>query len=453
VLVRLLEFTEALRRAGVPVSVSEDIDALKALAHIRIDRRAAFKATLAATMLKSESHRPAFESLFNVYFDGAGPPELDLMRDSQEPPQSAGSFLEEMFEAISSGDGGGSAIRDMARRAVTLFGRVPDSPSNSLYFEYPVFRALDMDALRRRLAESGAPWSELDPYEARLLRDRFDEAVRAFRAAVKLEVQQRVARRKGPESVAKNSIRPLPEDLDLATASRAELDALRKAVRPLARKLAARTAMKRRRAARGGVDMRRTMRHSLSSGGVPFDVALRHRPLHKPELFVLCDISSSVARFARFSLMLVHALASQFSKVRSFVFIDTIDEVTHLFEREDFLVAVDKVNEQAKVVWIDGHSNYGAVLERFAERYGADVSARSTILVLGDARNNFRVPRAEVLKELHGAAKHVYWLNPEPEPYWDTGDSAASAYAAFTDGMFEVRTLRHLEDFVERVLV
>lgn len=448
---RLLGFSEALRKAGIPVSVAEDIDALRALRHIPIEDRSAFKATLAATMIKSEAHRETFDRLFNIYLDGAGLPEADLERDAGEAPMDAPRFMDELAAAIASGDGGGMA--DMARRAVALFGRITDSPSGSLYFEYPVFRALDMDAIRERLAGSGADWAQIDPYEARLLRARFEEAVRTFRSEVSAEVQRRVARRKGPETVARNSVRPLPEDLDLATASRDELDRLRRAVRPLARKLATRTAMKRRRAARGGLDARATVRHSLSAGGVPFDIRLKYRHPHKPELFVLCDISSSVARFARFSLMLVHAMSSQFSKVRSFVFIDTIDEVTRLFEHEDFLVALERMNTEAKVVWIDGHSNYGSVLERFADNYGKALSSRSTILILGDARNNYRAPRAEVLKGLAAKAKKIYWLNPEPEPYWDSGDSAASAYAGFTDGMFEVRTLRQLEDFVERVLV
>jgi hypothetical protein len=446
---RMLVFSHALRSAGVPVSVSENIDALKALAHVPMENRAAFKAALAATMLKSESHRGVFDSLFNIYFDGAGPPEMDLLRDSQRSPAAPDDFLDEMFASIASGEGDMGAL---ASRAVSLYGRIENSPSDSLYFEYPVFRALDMDVLRGRLIEDGARWEELDPFEAQVVRDRFEEALRMFRERVRAEVQQRVARRKGAASVARHSIRPLPEDADLATASREELDRLRTSIRPLARKLAARTALRRRRARRGGLDMRRTMRHSLSTGGVPFDIAHRHKPPHKPELFVLCDISSSVARFARFSLMLVHALSSQFSKVRSFVFIDTIDEVTRWFEHEDLFTAIDRVNEEAQVVWIDGHSNYGAVLERFDTEFGDEISARSTILVLGDARNNFRQPKAEVLKLINAKVKHIYWLNPEPEAYWDTGDSAASAYAAFTDGMFEVRTLRHLETFVEKVL-
>jgi uncharacterized protein with von Willebrand factor type A (vWA) domain len=150
--------------------------------------------------------------------------------------------------------------------------------------------------------------------------------------------------------------------------------------------------------------------------------------------------------------MLTHALSAQFSRVRSFAFVDAIDEVTRFFEHEDFLAAVDRMNQEANVVWDDGHSDYGSVLERFAESYGRDVGPKTTLLILGDARTNYRARRVEALKTLAGQAHHTYWLNPEPISDWDTGDSAASEYAAVVDQMIEVRNLRQLEEFIERRL-
>jgi hypothetical protein len=247
-------------------------------------------------------------------------------------------------------------------------------------------------------------------------------------------------------------LRPLLEDLDLGYATTVELADLGRTVRPLARKLATRVALKHKRSRRGRLDVRRTVRHSLSTGGVPFETFARRRAPHRPELFVLCDVSDSVARFARFSLMLVHALHDQFSKVRSFAFIDTIDEVTHLFEKEEFGVALERMNNEADVVWLDRHSHYGTSLERFLERYGDDVSSRTTIFILGDARNNNRNTKAWALKELRSRAHRTYWLNPEPITYWDSGDSSASEYARYTDRMVEARTLRQLEEFISEIL-
>jgi uncharacterized protein len=276
--------------------------------------------------------------------------------------------------------------------------------------------------------------------------------LKKFREEVQAEVRRRLAEYKGPEQVAKHAVRPLPEDLDFVRATREEIQTLRRAIGPLARRLATRLAMKKRHARAGRLDVRKTVRASLSTGGVPFNTRFKHRSIHKPELFILCDISGSVAAFARFTLMFVHAFQAQFSRVRSFVFVDTLDEVTRLFENEDFLVAVDRMNQEADVVWLDGHSDYGTSLERFWSDYGTGLGPRASVLILGDARNNYRESGAWVVKEIGKKAKRVYWLNPEPAMYWDTGDSIASEYARNADGMIEVRNLRQLEEFIARVV-
>ncbi|HET7483711.1 MAG TPA: VWA domain-containing protein, partial [Actinomycetota bacterium] len=246
-------------------------------------------------------------------------------------------------------------------------------------------------------------------------------------------------------------VNPVLEELPFLSAT-ADLTEMRKAIRPLARKLAVRVAMKRRRSTRGTLDIRRTIRHAMSTGGVPFVTEFRHRPPHRPELVLLCDVSSSVARFARFSLMLTHSLSAQFSRVRSFAFVDAIDEVTHLFEHEDFVAAVDRMNREALVVRSDGHSDYGSILESFLDHHGDVVTARTTLLILGDARNNYRARRTHALRELAHRARHTYWLNPEPIHDWDTGDSAATEYAAHVHRMVEVRNLRQLEAFIAKEL-
>lgn len=443
---QVLTFTTALRRAGVPVGTSENLDALRSLAYVQLQERDAFKAALGATMIKSETHRPTFDVLFDLYFSPGRTLATD--EDAWTPPtaEDAARFLDELFGVMTGGDG--RAVDDLARRAVARFGRVENSPSGSVYFQYPVLRALDLDALLRRVDEDMSG-SDID---RRLRRDRIEESIARFRAGIAGEVARRVAERKGPDHVARHTVRPLPEDVDLLTAMSADMAELRRTIRPLARKLAARVAMKRKRAHGGRLDVRRTVRHSLSTGGVLMDVHLRKRVPHRPELFILCDISDSVARFARFSLMLIHALSAQFTKVRSFVFVDTIDEVTRLFEHEDFMTAVDRINDEADVVWLDRHSDYGVSLERFLDKYGREVGARSTVLILGDARNNNRSSNASILKELRSRARKLYWLNPEATAFWDTGDSIASEYERYTDAMVEVRNVRQLEAFIERIL-
>ncbi|CAB4733452.1 unannotated protein [freshwater metagenome] len=167
---------------------------------------------------------------------------------------------------------------------------------------------------------------------------------------------------------------------------------------------------------------------------------------------MIADISGSVAAFARFTLMLVYAIQGQFSKVRSFVFIDGIDEVTDFFKGvEDVQEAVHRVNTEADVVWVDGHSDYGHAFEVFWEKYGKDISSKSTVVFLGDARNNYHASQAWVVKSIRQKARQVYWLNPEPKSYWNTGDSIVGEYGAHSDGVFECRNLRQLEGFVDKL--
>ncbi|HEY5031501.1 MAG TPA: VWA domain-containing protein, partial [Actinomycetes bacterium] len=235
-------------------------------------------------------------------------------------------------------------------------------------------------------------------------------------------------------------------------ASRDDLAALRRLVHPLARRLATRLAARRRLGRSGRLDMRRTVRASLGTGGVP--VVTHHRPrrTHKPELVLLCDLSGSVASFAHFTLLLTWALQEQFTKVRVFAFIDSLDEVTRYLEGTDDLPsALARMSHEAQLVWFDGHSDYGHAFEVFAERYADAITPRTSLLVLGDGRTNYRSLALPVLRRLVGQARHAYWLNPEPKGQWGSGDSAAPAYADVVE-MVECRTVAQLEQFVSRLL-
>ena len=444
---RFLEFTQALREHGVPVAVSQDVDALQTLEHIPLERRSAAREALACTLVKNHGHRQVFDVLFDLYFGvgttGEQPGALD---DGPSEEGSPEDVLGEVEAALEAGDGG--AIRSAAQAAVARFGRIENSPSTDWYSHYQVMRAVDLDSLVARLEEEVAGANDLD----RLLRrDEIRERAARFRTEALAETRRRVATQRGPRAVADYAVGPLPEDADFFGLS-TDVDAMRKAVRPLARRLATRVAMKRRRERRGQLDMRHTMRASLASGGVPFDTRFKHRAPHRPELFVLCDVSGSVGRFARFTLMLTHALSAQFSRVRSFAFIDKLDEVTRFFEHEDFLTAIDRMNDEADLVWVDGHSDYGSTFEQFWSDVNRDIGPKTTLLILGDARTNYRARRADVLEQITDKVRHSYWLNPEPRRDWDTGDSAAAEYAPHVDEMVEVRNLRQLEEFIARVL-
>jgi uncharacterized protein with von Willebrand factor type A (vWA) domain len=331
----------------------------------------------------------------------------------------------------------------------------PGRPVGGTYYLYRTLRALDLDSLLDRLMEQLAAerGGFADELEERLAREELAARIERLRHEVEAEIRRRLVADRGPEAMARSLRAKLPEDVEFMHASRDEMAALQRAIGPLARALAARLAMRRRRHHRGQLDFRRTVRSSLAYGGVPADPRFRRPHPSKPEIMVVADISGSVASFARFTLQLVHALASQFSRVRSFVFIDGIDEVTRFFEgNADLGDAVKRINTEADVVWVDGHSDYGHAFEVFHQKWGNEVTPKTSVIVLGDARNNYHASQSWVLAELRKRARHLYWIDPEPAAYWNTGDSVIGDYAKYCDGVYECRNLRQLERFVEAVI-
>jgi uncharacterized protein with von Willebrand factor type A (vWA) domain len=342
----------------------------------------------------------------------------------------------------------------VARGAVDRYaGMEPGRPVGGTYYLYRTLRNLDLDAVLAKLmsqAQAGAVGGDgLTDLEERLAADEYKARIEKFRRAVETEIRRRLVEDRGAEALARSVRKPLPEDIDVMHATRDELAVLQRILHPLSRKLAVRLTRKRRHGRKGPLDFRATMRRSLSTGGVPIEPRYRHPRPSKPEIFVIADISGSVASFARFTLHLVYAISSQFSKVRSFVFVDGIDEVTRFFEGVvDPADAVARINSEADVIWVDGHSDYGHALTEFHRRWGDQVTSRSSVLLLGDARNNYHASAAWVVEELQRKARHVYWLNPEPRDYWGSGDSIVGEYAAHCDDVVECRTLRQLEHFV-----
>jgi uncharacterized protein len=467
-------FITELRAAGLPVSLTENLDAMEAITHIPLEDRETFKYALGATLVKNASHWRSFETVFEVYFSLRGPQyavgKLDdadeFWRDMQDEARGdqkgAGGSMDGMtpeemmamlYQALMNGDD--AMMRALARQAVSKFaGMEPGRPVGGTYYLYRTLRNLDLDNMLDKLmdAQKEQLGGEMTPLEERLEKDEFDDRIEKFKKEIEAEIRRRLVADRGAEAMAKTLRKPLPEDVDFMHASRDEMGNLKKALGPLTRKLQARLARKRKHERRGPLDFRATVRHSLSYGGVPAEPKFKYPRPSKPELMVVADISGSVAAFARFTLMLVYAIQNQFSKVRSFVFIDGIDEVTDYFKGvDDVTEAVHRVNTEADVVWVDGHSDYGHAFEVFWEKWGQQIGPKTTVLLLGDARNNYHASQSWVVKEIRAKARHVYWLNPEPKSYWNTGDSIVGEYGTHTDGVYECRNLRQLEGFVEKL--
>jgi uncharacterized protein len=465
--VSLAAFVAELRAIGLPISVSENVDATAAVAAMPMTDRASLKSALAATLVKDSDHYGAFELVFEIFFGGrrvGGDDPAVPAADGAAADGAAGNgagggrgvvamlsdaeLADLLLRAVLTGDR--ILIRAVAAEAVTRYAGIePGRAVAGLYYLYRTLRELDLDTLLERLLASAdeAGMSEVD---RRLAGDDYRARVDGVRAEVEAEIRRRLVADRGPEAVAGTLRKPLPEDADFLNASKEQLAAIRQAVQMLGRKLAARLARKRRHQRRSALDFRRTVRRSLSTGGVPVDLVFRKPHPAKPEVMLIADISSSVAAFATFTLQLAYAIRSEFSRVRSFVFIDGIEEVTGVFETAPDLAAVTRhINSQTVAVRLDGHSDYGMVLETFWDQWGPQVRKRTSVIVLGDARNNYHAPRSWVLKSIRERARHLYWLNPEPAYSWDTGDSIVSEYAKHCDKMVECRNLRQLKEFVE----
>jgi uncharacterized protein with von Willebrand factor type A (vWA) domain len=459
---RHVAFVAALRGAGLPVSMAESLDATQAMAAVDLRSREQLRAAYAAAVVKRAAHRATFDRLFDLWWPPAigdgepihdeGSPDAESLEEVEPADLDAMRKMlrDALRDVLLTGDD--EALRRLARQAVSGLGRADNQPGRQSWFTYRVLRALSPETLMASLLEAVLAGEERGGLAEKVARQMLTERIRQFEEAVEAEVRRRLAEDRGVEAISKTAVKPLIEQVDFLRASRDEIAELRRKVYPLARRLATRLTAKRRLGRSGRLDVRRTVRASLSSGGVPLTTIHKPHKPHKPELVVLCDVSGSVAAFAHFTVLLAFALREQFAKVRVFAFVDTCDEVTSFFDHGDDVVdALARMSREADVVWFDGHSDYGHSFEVFNQKWSDAVTPKTSLLILGDARNNYRAQSVPALRSIARHARHAFWLNPEPKQYWGSGDSAATAYGDVIP-MIECRNAGQLQEFVEAIL-
>ncbi|HET8583262.1 MAG TPA: VWA domain-containing protein [Jatrophihabitans sp.] len=457
---RQVGFVAALREAGLTVSVAEGLDAVRAVPHVELLDRAQLRAALAATLVKRHQHRPVFDAVFDIYYpavtgESAAPPS-----GTEPPPRDPdaahrGPLEDPVRDRVRADlsaylrDGDEQLLDAVAREAVDAFGSVPGRlPGQGSWSRMAVLDRVSARTLMAGLLEAVLAGQDRGGLAERRARALIDQRIDRFEQRVGADVARRLAELSGADAVARTAVRPSIEQVHFLGATRADLAAMRREIQPLARRLATRLALDQRRHSRGQLDFRRTIRASLSSGGVPLSTLHRPRRPLKTDLVVLCDVSESVTSFAHFTLLLVYALREQFSRVRAFAFVDELDEVTRFFTPGgDVLDAVTRLANEADVTWLLGRTDYGRAFELFAHRFPDAIGTRTSLLILGDARSNYGDLALPVLRSLVSRAKHAYWLNPERHAIWDTGDSRASDYAEIVP-MVECRNLAQLAEFV-----
>jgi uncharacterized protein with von Willebrand factor type A (vWA) domain len=474
VLDHLNRFVDELRAVGLPISLSDKMSALQALRLVPLDQRESVENALIATLVKRSDHLGAFRAVFDIFFARAG----DAVPLPSAEPGAPVDVVPSAGTGGSAGGRGASALgavppedlaalllravaehdllllRLLAGEGVARYGGFqPGRPVGGTYYVLRTLRAFDLPAVSRTLADGTAAAlarGEVDALGSVLRGNQHERDIEYFRKEVEAEVRRLVAADRGAEALARTLRKPLPEDLDFSHASGDDIDDMRAVMAPLSRRLAARLQRRRRRGRHGRLDFRATIGRSMAYGGVPAELRFHPPRPVKPELVVVADVSGSVASFARFTLQLLSALSSQFSKVRSFAFVDGLTEVTDLLEQaDDHDDLVARVNKETALLWVDGHSDYGHAFRTLVDGWAEQFTHRTSVIILGDARNNYHAAEAEALAELAARVRHVFWLNPEPRTGWDLGDSIVSAYAPYCDEVRECRTLGQLREFVD----
>lgn len=480
---RLVDLGRSLRRHGVNVGTSEVTDAAAVARVLGLEDRERLRAGTAAAMMRRSADRALFDQLFDIHFPAAtggrvGEPDDPEPTDTAGARERAAAIREELVDALAHADE--AELDRLAARALSELGRLSNESSSGGWSANQAIERLAPQtaiaaALQRARDAGDVPGGSGEgsggsgsgaggasggggSWRPEQLSDRFDRdeirgRVGAFRRRVETEAARRNAEVRGRDRIARYGVRDPLERKDFLLTGKTEAADLQAAIAPLSRKLAAKLAARQRRHARGSIDIRRTLRTAMSTGGVPVRPAYKRRHRSRADIVLLCDMSGSVAGFSRFTMMLLQSLAGVFRRVRFIGFVNTCDDITELVRQSQVGEDIsERVSREATMTRWHGSSDYGAAFADAVEHHIDAIGPRSTVLILGDARTNGTDPQVEALRELVSRAKHAAWLNPEPARMWDTGDSVASQYSAVVD-MHEVRTIDQLRQYVSRLPV
>jgi uncharacterized protein len=458
---RILEFIGDLRRAEIRISPSEALDALAASAEVGLADRETFKSTLAATLVKESRDQATFDRLFNLYFldlealgeglkKALGPEDpkvqdlLDRMLADEDMELDDLTELlmrgqgSEMEMAIRSGGQNAGLERLMYFLQIGYFSR-----KISDRFDWSMIER-DIERIMQLLEAKG-----LDPGQLARIRNYLELRLEAFNRMIRQHVERELERRAYRQG--EKLTREVLADKPLFALTPDEVAQMRTVVTRLARRIKDALAMRQRVEQRGRIDARRTIRRSLQYGGIPMELFLKRRHREKPKLITICDVSDSVRNASRFMLQLVWSLQECFSRVRSYAFVSEIAEVTQAFNANP----VERAIEWAlKAAPIDYHcrSDFGYAFSRFANTELDSLDRKTTIMILGDARNNYNDPQAWALRLIRERVKGIIWLNPEGQWGWGIGDSVMPMYAPACDIVRECRTIGQLGEVVDNLV-
>lgn len=460
----LEDFFKALRGSDLEVSLNAQVDAAKATQLVGWRERDLLKSALGATLAKSQPDRAIFDEAFDrfFHFDSFGTRRQALLQPvtdaPPEPPADQPSSAEQGGGQGQAGEGGcqGSGGQGLSQLllsgdAAALSRRMQQAAreagltdiwffTQKGYYTQKIQRAMGLDQLDREITE--ARRQTMAP-------ERFDELERA-RKRLFNEVRNFVERKLSLYGTAPT--RELHDDFlqtqKLSNIDRRDFARMHEIVRKIARRLAERHARRKRREQRGQLDFRRTMRANAAYGGVMFETHWRKTTVERPKVVAICDVSGSVRQYARFLLLFLYSLDELVSGVQSFAFTNHLVDVSATFETLPVEQAVDRVMQAVG----GSGTDYGQVLLDIEEQLMDRIDRRTTVLILGDARNNRGEAHAGIMKTLYQRARRVIWLNPEPLTFWGLGDSEMKRYQPYCHIARECNSLRHLERTLDELL-
>src|ERR1700687_6164352 len=420
---KLVEFANLLRQNGIRVSLAETLDAVAASEVTGLGDSELFRSALRATMIKRASELPVFEELFDVYFSGLG----EIIKGASKEVQDALSMSDKDFQKFL--DDMDEMLKEHGQELSELAKQLLQNNNGQL------------ERMMRAAARAVRMQAKMEEYLDRRLK-MLEDVIRKY---VRQEREKRDM--KAREEQRMNQL----GDKSFYYLSDEELEKMREAVTRLAQRLKNIIAVRRKRMKKGRFDIKRTLRANLSNGGVPFNLKFERRKREKPQILIMCDVSDSVRHASRFMLQFVYSLQDLYSRVRSFVFVADVGEVTESFRTNDVKEALD-VALKGDIINVYAHSDFGRSFSNFVTDHIGAINKRTTVIILGDARNNYNLPHDWCLREIRQRARRVIWLNPESRNTWGFGDSEMERYAIHCDLVEECRNPNQVYRVIDQLV-
>jgi len=470
---KVIEFTNLLRKSGVRVSVAEAIDAFESLDELSLDDREIFKDALRASMVKRGDEIPTYDQLFDLFWSGFydslqqgfGAINADMSQLGIDPDE----LLRQLAELLGQMEDGDLDLSELAKALLTqdlstLEQMIRDAAEqagmerieNMLqvgFFSRRTLEQMDMEGAGQELEQLAARLAEMGLSDEQVsgLRNMIQKLMETLRHTVR-EFTERELQTRNHDYMEKFRREMLTEK-SFYHLTEAEIQRMREVVHRLAQRIKNILSIRRKRLKRGKLDLHTTLRRNMARGGIPFEVVFKQRRKERPKLVILCDVSSSVANVSRFMLQFCYELQDAFTKIRAFVFVAELGEVTQTFQDRDVSAAIDRALDGGDVINVYTRSNFGFAFHHFWKNHLSAIDNKTTVMILGDARNNYNDPKAWCIRDIQTKAKNVVWLNPESPSAWGFGDSVMDRYMPYCDIVEECRNLRQLSRIVDEIVL